>query len=80
MQVFTLHKEFSEGRETTEQHNSQCSEWPPTRSSKINVNTVRTLTEDRSLTCRKIAALINYSKSTIKNIMKKPGMQHVVST
>ncbi len=49
-QVFALHKEFSEGRETAGLHDSQRSGWPPTVSTKINVNTVRTLIEDHSLT------------------------------
>ncbi len=64
MQVFALHKEFSEGRETVELH-----------SSKVNINTMRILIEeDRSLTCWEMVAIMDCSKSTIKNIMKKLGM------
>ncbi len=42
-QVFALHKEFLEGRETAELRNSQHSGRPPTLSTEINVNTVRML-------------------------------------
>ncbi len=42
MQVFTLHKEFLEGRETADPCNIQHNWWSPTVSTKININTVRT--------------------------------------
>ncbi len=79
-QVLALHKEFLRGRETAELCNSQRSGWPPTLSTKININNIRTLIEeDRSLTCREMAAVMDYSKSMIKNIMKKLHMRHVAS-
>ncbi len=43
MQVLALHKEFLEGKETAELHNSQLSGWPTTVSIEINVNSVKTL-------------------------------------
>ncbi len=71
IQEFALHKEFLEGWETDELCNSPCSGQPPTLSTKINVNTVRILTEeDCSLTCREMAAIMDCSNLTIENIMK----------
>ncbi len=80
-QVLALHnRDFSEWRETAELRNSQCSGRSLTLSIKINVNTVRTLIEeDRSLTCHEMDAIMDCSKLTIENIMKKLGMRHVVS-
>ncbi len=40
-------------------------------SNETNVNTIRVLIENHSLTCRQIAPLIDYSKSTTENIMIK---------
>ncbi len=45
-QVFALHKEFLERRGRAQLHNSQYSGQPPTLSTKINVNTVKTLIEE----------------------------------
>ncbi len=79
MQVFALHKEFLERREAAELHNNQRSGQPPTLSTKINVNTVRTLIEENSsLTCLKTVTM-DCSKSTIESIMKKFGMWSVAS-
>ncbi len=76
--VFALHEEFSDGREAAKLCNSQHSRLSPTLSTKINVNTVRTLiNKDCSLTYREMVAMMDYSMSTIKNIMKKLGMRCV---
>ncbi len=45
-QLFTLHNKFLEGRETAELHNSQYSGQSLILSTKINVNTERTLIEE----------------------------------
>ncbi len=61
-QVLALHEEFLEGGRA-ELHNSQYSGWPPTLSTKIDVNNVRTLIEeDRSLTYREMVAIVHRSK------------------
>ncbi len=80
MQVFILHKEFSEGRETADLYSSIHSRQPLALSTKINVNTVRTFIEDHSIICQEMAAIMDCSKSTIENIMKRLGMWCVTPT
>ncbi len=78
--LFVLHKEFNEGRETAELRNREHSGQSRTLLSEINVNMVRVLVDkDRSLTCRKMVGIMDCSKSTIENILKKLSMWRVAS-
>ncbi len=67
--VFSWHKQFCEGRVLAEleQHTGQ----PREASSIVNVNTVEALIrEDCSLTCHKVAIIMDILKTTVENSLK----------
>ncbi len=47
---------------------------------EINVNIVTLIEDDHSLTCREMVTIMDCSKATIENIMKKLGMRSDAST
>ncbi len=60
--------------------NSQHSAQPPTLSTKINANTLRTLIEEnRFLTSQEMVVKLDCSKSMIENIMENPSMRCAAS-
>ncbi len=69
-QMCTLHKEFSEGRETAELCTSQHSGQSPL-STKINVNIVRTLIEEDCSLTAEMEAIMDCLKLMMENIIKK---------
>ncbi len=78
--VFSWHKMFSSGKESTELQHVAHSRRPKMASIEITVNTVRMwIEEDRSITCPEIAAIMNCSKMTIKNMKCKLWMRHMSS-
>ncbi len=69
--VLRWHAAFMKGQESTELLHMGWSGPPKTASGEVNVNTIWVLIEeDCSLTCHQMAAIMNYSKTTIENIVK----------